>query len=205
MKMLDKTSLSLIVSAIASCVLVSAGCQQQPTYSQARPDVSAYAPGDTGLQSRDLVDMTDQLTADLLKIPEISQNPTQVIIVMSSLQNQTSQPWQNNQIYLARMRALLNQYARDRLTFVLPPGQLQQLQQQNLSGNNNDAFEQSSRAAAPAPSATLVPQYALTGTFYDQPNTSTTYYLCTFQLVNLQTGAITWEGHYEVRTLNFGG
>lgn len=204
MNTLRKITFSSAIAAASSTLLLSMGCQEQPTYSQARPDVSAYAPGDTGLQSRDLVDMTDQLSADLLKIPEISQNPNQVVIVMSSLQNQTSQPWQNDQIYLARIRALLNQYARDRITFVLPPGQLQQLQQQNLAPNNNDAYEQSSRAAAPGPSPALVPQYALTGTFYDQPNLSTTYYLCTFQLVNLQTGVITWEGHYEVRTLNFG-
>ncbi|HTV47006.1 MAG TPA: hypothetical protein VMG59_01050 [Phycisphaerae bacterium] len=204
MNTLQKITFSVAATAIVSVLLTGVGCQEQPTYSQARPDVSAYAPGDTGLQSRDLVDMTDKLSADLLTIPEISQNPNQIVVVMSSLQNQTSQPWQNDQIYLARMRALLNQYARDRITFVLPPNQLQQLQQQNLPANNNDAYEQSSRGAVPGAPATLTPQYALTGTFYDQPNTSTTYYLCTFQLVNLATGVITWEGHYDVRTLNFG-
>lgn len=55
--------------------------------------------------------MTNRLAADLLKIPEIAQNPNKVIIVMTGIDNKTSQPWQNDQIYLARMRALLNQYA----------------------------------------------------------------------------------------------
>ena len=153
------------------------------------------------MQSRDLVDMTNRLAADLLKIPEIAQNPNKVIIVMTGIDNKTSQPWQNDQIYLARMRALLNEYARDRIAFVIQPRQLQQLQQQELGGAGGDAFGQSSRGQVPV-NTRMIPQYALKGVFYDLPNSATTYYLCTFQLVNLHTGEVVWEGHYETRTLN---
>ncbi|MHB1767257.1 MAG: hypothetical protein ACYCUV_05320 [Phycisphaerae bacterium] len=186
-------------AAVAACLLLT-GCAQ-PGYNAYRPGVSSFQPGDQGLQSRDLVDMTNRLAADLLKIPEIAQNPNKVIIVMTGIANKTSQPWQNDQIYLARMRALLNQYARDRIAFVIQPQQLQQLQQQELGGAGGDAFEQSSRGQVPQNSR-MIPQYALKGVFYDLPNSATTYYLCTFQLVNLQTGEVVWEGHYETRTLN---
>ncbi len=186
-------------AALAACLLLS-GCAQ-PGYSTYRPSISSFQPGDQGLQSRDLVDMTNRLAADLLKIPEIAQNPNKVIIVMTGIDNKTSQPWQNDQIYLARMRALLNQYARDRLAFVIGPQQLQQLQQQELGSTGGDPFEQSSRGQVPQ-NTRMIPQYALKGVFYDLPNSATTYYLCTFQLVNLQTGELVWEGHYETRTLN---
>ena len=185
-------------AAIAGSLLLS-GCSQ-PGYSAYRPGISSFQPGDQGLQSRDLVDMTNRLAADLLKIPEIAQNPNKVIIVMTGIDNKTSQPWQNDQIYLARMRALLNQYARNRIAFVIQPQQLQQLQQQEL-GSTGGGFGQSSRGQAPR-NTRLIPQYALKGVFYNLPNSATTYYLCTFQLVNLQTGEVTWEGHYETRTLN---
>ncbi len=179
-------------------LLVLAGCHHG--YSYYRPGTTAFVPGDTGLQSRDLVDMTNRLAADLLKIPEIANNPNKVIIVMASLQNKTSTPWQSDQIYLARMRALLNQYARDRIAFVLPPQEVQHLQQK-YQGSTGDMFGQSTRGPV-QPSGRMIPQYALKGVFYDLPNSATTYYLCTFQLVNLTTGELVWEGHYETRTLN---
>jgi PBP1b-binding outer membrane lipoprotein LpoB len=196
-----KSSLTQLCAGVAiiSSLLLS-GCAQ-PGYATYRPGVSSFQPGDQGLQSRDLVDMTNRLAADLLKIPEIAQNPNKVIIVMTGIDNKTSQPWQNDQIYLARMRALLNQYARDRIAFVIQPQELQQLQQQELGGAGGDAFEQSSRGQVPQ-NTRMIPQYALKGVFYDLPNSATTYYLCTFQLVNLRTGELVWEGHYETRTLN---
>ncbi len=187
-------------STLLAGALFLTGCAQHG-YSYYRPGVSAFDPGDQGLQSRDLVDMTNRLAADLLKIPEIAQNPNKVIIVMTGIDNKTSQPWQNDQIYLARMRALLNQYARNRIAFVIQPQQLQQLQQQELGSTGGADFGQSTRGQVPQ-NTRMIPQYALKGVFYDLPNSATTYYLCTFQLVNLQTGELVWEGHYETRTLN---
>ncbi len=190
----------IVAGVVMAASLLLTGCSQHG-YSYYRPGVSTFDSADQGLQSRDLVDMTNRLAADLLKIPEIAQNPNKVIIVMTGIDNKTSQPWQNDQIYLARMRALLNEYARDRIAFVIQPRQLQQLQQQELGGAGGDAFGQSSRGQVPV-NTRMIPQYALKGVFYDLPNSATTYYLCTFQLVNLHTGEVVWEGHYETRTLN---
>ena len=175
------------------------GCQK--SYSELRPGVSEFVPGDQGLQSRDLVDMTNRMAADLLKSPVIAQNPNKVIIVMGSVTNSTSQPWQNDAIYVARIRAILNKYAQDRMAFVESRQTTQQLQQQELGGGNG-GFGQASRAGVGQPGL-MIPQYVLKGHFYDLPNTATTYHLCTFQLVDLATGEVVWEGHYEVRTLNF--
>ncbi len=175
------------------------GCQKP--YSELRPGVSKFVAQDQGLQSRDLVDMTNRMAADLLKCPVIAQNPNKVIVVMGSVTNTTSQPWQNDAIYVARIRAILNQYAQDRMAFVESRQTTVQLQQKQLGGGNG-GFGQSSRAGIPQ-QGLMIPQYVLKGHFYDLPNTATTYHLCTFQLVDLRTGEIVWEGHYEVRTLNF--
>ena len=179
--------------------LLLGGCQK--SYSQLRPGVSQFVPADQGLQSRDLVDMTNRMAADMLQCQAIAQNPNKVIVVMGSVTNTTSQPWQNDAIYVARIRALLNQYAQDRMAFVESRQTTLQLQQKQLGGGNG-GFGQSSRAGVPQ-QGLMIPQYVLKGHFYDLPNTATTYHLCTFQLVDLRTGEIVWEGHYEVRTLNF--
>ena len=194
---------SLVALAVATLAwampLFLGGCQK--SYSQLRPGVSEFVPADQGLQSRDLVDMTNRMAADLLKCSVIAQNPNKVIIVMGSVTNTTSQPWQNDAIYVARIRAILNQYAQDRMAFVESRQTTLQLQQNQLGGGNG-GFGQASRAGVPQ-QGLMVPQYVLKGHFYDLPNTATTYHLCTFQLVDLRTGEIVWEGHYEVRTLNF--
>ena len=184
--------------AVAMPILLG-GCQK--SYSQLRPGVSQFVPADQGLQSRDLVDMTNRMAADMLQSQVIAQNPNKVIVVMGSVTNSTSQPWQNDAIYVARIRALLNQYAQDRIAFVESRQTTLQLQQKQLGGDNG-GFGQSSRAGVPQ-QGLMVPQYVLKGHFYDLPNTATTYHLCTFQLVDLRTGEVVWEGHYEVRTLNF--
>ncbi len=198
----NATAMAKLATAAALCIgtMVAVGGCASPTYSDYRPGISQFVPGDAGLQSRDLVDMTDKLAADLLKIPEIANNPNKVIIQVTSIRNQTSTPWQNDQIYLARMRVLLSKYAGDRIAFTLPPQQLAQLQQETL-GSSAGGFEQSSRGAAPS-SGRLLPQYALTGVFFDLPNAATTYYLCEFQLADIRTGQIIWDRKYEVRTLN---
>jgi hypothetical protein len=189
----------LMATASAVMVLGLGGCASHG-YGYYRPGVAQFVSGDTGLQSRDLVDMTDKLAADLLKIPQIANNPNKVVIQVTSIRNQTSTPWQNDQIYLARMRTLLAKYAGNEIAFTLPPQQLAQIQQETLGGSTG-GFEQGSRGAAPT-SGRLIPQYALTGVFYDLPNSATTYYLCEFQLVDIRTGQLIWDGKYEVRTLN---
>jgi hypothetical protein len=144
--------------------------------------------------------MTDKMAPDILQIPEIAANPNKVVIVMTGIQNRTSDPTQDMTIYVARLRSLLNQHARDRVAFVENRQTTEALQNQELG--TADPFESGSRTGAPA-STRLLPQYALKGVFYQQKNNATSYYLCTFQLTNLKTGEVVWENSYETRTLNF--
>jgi PBP1b-binding outer membrane lipoprotein LpoB len=178
------------------------GCASQPSYDQMRPDPSSVVAGDHGLQSKDLIEMSDKMAPSILKIPEIAQNPNQVVIVMTGIENHlSSSPGEDLTIYLARMKGLLNKNARDRLTFVEPRQTTERLQAQEGAGGG-DPFGEASRGGGSAPTR-WVPQYALKGIFYDKVNGQTTYYLCTFQLTNINTGQQVWEDTYEVRTGNY--
>jgi PBP1b-binding outer membrane lipoprotein LpoB len=181
-------------------VVALAACASQPSYEQMRPDPSSVVAGDRGLQSKDLIEMTDKMAPDMLKIPEIAANSNKVIIVMTGITNKTSEPTRDMTIYTARLRSLLNQHARDRLAFVENRQTTEALQNQELG--TQDPFEQGSRTGQPA-NTRLLPQYALKGEFYEMRNSATSYYLCTFQLTNLRTGELVWENSYETRTLNF--
>ncbi len=193
---------SLALIGCASCLAmgVLVGCE--PSYDQMRPDPSSIVQGDTGLQSKDLIEMTDKMAPDMLKIPEIAANPNKVVIVVTGIDNRTSSAaGEDMRIYTARMRSLLNQHARDRLAFIEQRKTTAALQAAE-GPVNNDVFEDASRRA-PAPPTTFQAQYALKGEFYDKTNRQTTFFLCTFQLTNLKTGEIVWENSYETRTLNY--
>ncbi len=196
----DSRGLSLCL--LAAALVPLAGCAR--SYRQLRPSISRIEPGDYGLQSKDLVDMSDKMAASLLQIPQIAYSRYKAVIVMGHVKNRTNQPYVSQRIFLARLRALLNEYAHNRIAFVESPRALAKLQREELGGGGGGPmFEQGSRQATPR-SSRVIPKYVLKGTFYTLPNMQTTYYLCTFQLVNLRTGVQDWEGKYEVRTLNFG-
>jgi len=174
-----------------------AGCEKTPAEMRGNP--SDLTVGDSGLQSKDLVQMTDEMAPDLLKIPEIAANPNKVVIVVMGVDNQTGDPTQNMSIYAARLRVLLNTHARDRLAFVERQQNTRQLQA--AEGGGGDSFEQGSRNGAPGDSR-LVPQFALKGEFHSLDRAHSHYFLCAFQLTRITTGEIVWEHSYEVKTLD---
>jgi hypothetical protein len=198
--MMTLTQKSAVAMAVAALTLGAiGGCEQTPEEMRGNP--SNLTPGDHGLQSKDLIEMTDKMAPDLLKIPEIVANPHKVVIVVTGIENQTGNPTEPMNIYVARLRVLLNEHARDRLAFVEHRATTDAIQAQE-GGGGGDAFEEGSRNGAPGGSGRLVPQYALKGVFMSLDRSKSNYYLCTFQLTSIHSGEIVWEGHYEVKTLN---
>jgi hypothetical protein len=189
----------MAASAVVACLVLGvAGCETVP------PDMDTRVSGQPGLQSRDLREMTDRMAPDLLAIPEITQNPTRVVIAMKSIQNKTeSEPGRNFDIYVARLKTLLNNSkCRDRLAFVEQKADLDRIRGEELGGGNPDPYEQGSRTGVAPVDPRVLPQFALWGTFYSKYDGKTTYYLCTFRLTNFATGVQVWENSYEVSTLN---
>jgi hypothetical protein len=138
------------------------------------------------LGSADLVVASDRAVEQIARTigPRPSGEPT--IIVMDRVENSTSDPTANFQIYLARIRANLNQSgARRNLAFV-------------ETRQKADAIKER-EGVDPVEHARTRPQFALTGTFYDLPRGGTNYYLLTFQMMDLGNDLVVWEGTYEVK------
>jgi hypothetical protein len=195
--MFKLTTIAIGVLGLGLTLGMLGGCEKRPD--EMRGNVSDLTPGDTGLQAKDLVQMTDQMAPQLLQIEEIARNPNKVVIVMKGIDNQTGDPTHNMNIYVARLRSLLNQHARDRLAFVEQRHTTERLQAEE--GGGGDVFEEGSRAGAPG-SSRLVPQFALKGEFYSLDRQKSHYFLCTFQLTRIRNGEQVWEGRYEVKTLD---
>lgn len=147
--------------------------------------IESRVPGEGNqLGSADLSVATDKAVAQIAAVPDIRQAGGRTVIVMDRVENQTSDPSANFQIYLARIRALLNQSgARQNLVFI-------ENRQKAEAIADREGYTQTARAK---------PRYALTGTFYDMPRGKTNYHLLTFQLMDLTNQQIVWEGSYEVK------
>ena len=138
------------------------------------------------LGSANLTVATEQMVSSIANVPQVEANQGRTVIVLDRIANRTSDPTAQFQIYLARIRALLNQSGAQRdLVFVADRGRAAEIK--------------SREGIPPGDTSRTRPEYALTGTFYDMPRGLTNYHLLTFQLIDLGNDRIIWEDSYEVK------
>jgi len=181
--------LPLTTIGLAAALLT--GCQNSPPPDFGRTTtvpVDQRQSYERGLASKDLTSATDDMVRSIAAKPEIRDSPYRIQIVMADVLNRTSMPARNYDIYLARIRALLNQTdSRYNIGFVTDKARVEQLRRsEGLDPAGGSSF--ASKA-----------DYALQGVFYDLPNQLSNYYLLTFQIVDLSDGEIYWENSYEVK------
>ena len=175
----------------ALCVLaliVITGCQTQNQGAAKSQRIETRA-GDKSWQlgSDNLVEATDAAVAGIAAAPDLARDADgRTIIVLDRVENNMSDQSIDQQIYLARIRALLNESgAKAHLAFVETRYKAQAIRQRE--GIPDSATSRTR------------PRYALSATFSDLPRKSSVYYLLTFQLVDLTNDLIAWEGSYEVK------
>ena len=181
--MMNRTA-TLLIAAMTLFVL--AGCaDKNKGYSHGQRLERRDGDAPT-LGSADLVAASDAVATKIANRADIRSLDHRTVIVMDTVTNRTSDPSADFQIYLARIRALLNESsASNVVVFVESRAKAEQIKARE--GYPADA------------SRRTLPQYALTATFYDLPQKSGKYYLLTFQLVDLGNDLVQWEGSYEVK------
>jgi hypothetical protein len=157
--------------------------------------------GSTNLRSQDLIEATDKMAMDIAKRLDVNNRSSQPRIVVGQIENRTSSPEQNYQIFLARLRAQLNTAGtRFGMNFVRERAFVEDQRDREFGGK--DATKSSIAYESRA-------DYMLVGEVFDMPSGGANYYLMTFQLVqlvdvaatgpNVGPGAIVWENSYEVK------
>jgi hypothetical protein len=73
-------------------------------YGKDRPPVDQIDSRDKGLQSKEVVAATDKLAMDLLSLPELNQSAQQWTMVVTNVENHTSDPRFNYDIFIERLR-----------------------------------------------------------------------------------------------------
>lgn len=152
----------------------------------------------TALDSVDLVKMTDDMAMQIGSDPDILREyerngPLRIVVQpVQNLMTAEILPRGPAEAFTARVRVLLAKHAPDRFTWVM----------------NRDAYYRLRDAElepidlGPPPEA-VNPQYALTATFrsltHEDAKRRDAYYLCVYELTDLQGRTVLWTGSYEVK------
>ena len=194
--------LAKTVSTLAALALV-AGCAssgvKNPSgtgVTQMRADEQGFVAG-TGVESQDLVAVTDKMARSVLGIPQIANAATPPIIVLDPVNNETRFPI-NKDIFLTRIRSELNSKCRGKVTFLARDRMAALEKERNLKREgavtaNSDPSVQEFKGA----------DYFLTGELKGLSTRTSKgtsdYILYAFQLVDARTSAIVWEDNAEIK------
>src|SRR5690242_18020828 len=102
----DRMFKASMTFATLSLLALLAGCAKDRPheYGEQRPPIGQLTPGDTGLQSKDVVDASDQLAMDLLALPELNASREQWTVAVDHVENYTTDPRFNYDIFIERLR-----------------------------------------------------------------------------------------------------
>jgi hypothetical protein len=199
---MNSTSHFLLACVLAGPALL-AGCASsgvnQPAgvpATEIRPDEKGTVAG-TGIESQDLVNVTDRMARSILGIPQIVKAPTPPSIVLEPVVNNTRFPI-NKDIFLTRIRTQLNAKAMGQVSFLDREmmATLERERELKRSGQVTSGSDPRTNEFGGA-------DYFLTGKL-DGMTTRTTagtsdYVLYSFRLTDARTSRIVWEDSAEVK------
>jgi penicillin-binding protein activator len=199
----DRPFMLAAVVPILFAVVLLGGCAssgvKNPSgtgVTEMRPDEKGFV-GGTGVESQDLVAVTDKMARSILEIPQIRGAVQPPIVLLDPVVNETRFPI-NKEMFLTRIRVLLNSKSAGRVSFV--------------ARDRMAALEQErARKQAGQVTATSDPHvvefkggdYFLTGTLQGLTTRTSSgtsdYILYTFQLIDARTSVIVWEDFAEIK------
>ena len=194
--------LTQIVAALGALVLV-AGCAssgvKNPSgvpVTRMTADEQGFVAG-TGVESQDLVAVTDKMARSVLGIPQIASAAKPPLVVLDPVDNQTRFPI-NKDIFLTRIRSELNSKCRGKVMFLARDRMAALEKERNLK--REGAVTASSDAQV---QEFMGADYFLTGTLQGLSTRTakgtSDYILYAFQLVDARTSAIVWEDNAEIK------
>ena len=196
-----KLSVSLCIAAVAALV---AGCASSGVKNPSgvpvthlNADEQGFVAG-TGVESQDLVTVTDKMARSIVGIPQIANAPTPPTIVLQPVENQTRFPI-NKDIFLTRIRAQLNSKSQGKVMF-LARDHMEALEKERNLKREGAVTASSDPAVQEFKGA----DYFLTGTLQGLSTRTAAgtsdYILYDFHLIDARTSVIVWEDQPRSRS-----
>lgn len=193
----------ILIFGSGALIALLSGCANQGVQNpsgvpvtEMRPDERGFVAG-TGVESQDLVTVTDKMARSILSIPQVTSANGTPRIVLDPVVNETRFAI-NKDIFLTRIRTQLNSKAAGRVIFLARERMAalereQQLKQSGAVTSSSDPNVVEFKGA----------DYFLTGKLQGiSTRTSqgvSDYILYSFQLINARTSDIIWEDSAEIK------
>ena len=196
------TTLTSLLSTVALAAIVS-GCASQGVrnpsgvpVTRMNADEQGFVAG-TGVESQDLVAVTDKMARSILSIPQIANAPQVPKIVLDPVVNNTRFPI-NKDIFNTRIRTELNKKSLGKVTFLARDRMAALDKERNLKRTG-----EVTATADPKLQEFLGADYFLTGELQGLSTRTkagtSDYILYAFQLIDVRTSAIVWEDSAEIK------
>lgn len=188
---------------LAGLMAVAAGCAssgvKNPSgtpVTEMKADERGFVAG-TGVESQDLVAVTDKMSRGILGLDRVSKAATPPNIVLEPVANETRFPI-NKDIFLTRIRASLNSKAQGKVIF-LAREQMAALQKEREMKRAGQVTASTDPTVQEFKGADFFLTGKLQGMTTKAKAGISDYVLYTFQLIDARTSAIVWEDLAEIK------
>ncbi|HEY0946023.1 MAG TPA: penicillin-binding protein activator LpoB [Opitutaceae bacterium] len=196
---------SCSISAGLAVTAILSGCANQGVrnpsgvpVTEMKADERGFVAG-TGVESQDLVTVTDKMARSILGIPEIASAQATPRVVLNPVVNETRFPI-NKDIFLTRIRTQLNSKANGKVRFLAR-------EQNNMAALERERQMKQDGVVTASADPNKVEfrgaDYFLTGKLQGMSTRTSQglsdYILYSFQLIDARTTEIVWEDSAEIK------
>ena len=191
-------SLGLVASValLAGCASTGVKNPSGVPVTEMKAVARGFVPG-TGVDSQDLVAVTDKMARSILAVPEIANAPSTPRIVLNPVVNDTRFPL-NKDVFLTRISALLNSRARNKVRF-LARDQMAALEAERQLKTSGQVTSASDPKVVEFKGADYFLTGKLSGLSTRTGAGTSDYVLYTFRLVDARTSETVWEDFAEIK------
>ena len=184
------------VAWLAGCATSGVKNPSGTGVTEMRADEKGFVAG-TGVESQDLVRVTDKIARGILSAPQIANAQTPPVVVLDPVLNETRFPINKN-IFLDRIQSQLISKAAGKVTFIARE-RMQTIEREREMKRSGQVTTASDPRAQEFKGA----DYFLTGKLSGLSSSSkggvSDYILYTFQLIDARSGVIVWGGDDEIK------
>ena len=189
-------SLVLIGGFVVGCASTGVRNPSGVPVTEMRADERGFVAG-TGMESQDLVAVTDKMARSVLSVPEIANAQGIPRIVLEPVINDTRFAI-NKDIFLTRIRTELNKNARNKVRF-LAREQMKALERERDLKQSGLVTSNSDPNAVEFKGADFFLTGKLSGMTTRTKAGTSDYVLYSFQLIDARTSDIVWEDSAEIK------
>jgi PBP1b-binding outer membrane lipoprotein LpoB len=189
--------------SLSAAVALAAGCASSGVRNPGGTGVTVLKPdeagfvGGTGVESQDLVQVTDKMARSILDTPQIKNANGTPRVVLDPVLNETRFAI-NKDIFLTRIRTSLNRNARGRVLF-LARERMQTLEREQQLKQSGALTSSSDPNVVEFKGADFFLTGKLQGMTTRTSKGVSDYVLYSFQLIDARTSDILWEDSAEVK------